>query len=741
MTILTLQPSAATSKDTYISAAATATNYGVTTLLETVSGASARKSLVQFDLSSLPANSIISSALLTLVCTSSAGGDLVVGAHRALTDWFEGDANGGTTTISGSTWNLRNHIGSVAWSGGAGGGAGTDYTTTATDNEDTTVTGSYTWNVTVDVAAFVAGSATNRGWWFVQIGTLLRQWASSDNATSGNRPKLVIDYQVPILGSSSGTSAVTGTLTDPGATIIQPNAAAGLDTGIYQLSPTFNYGTDIVLYAGRNSASLLRGMLAFDLTSIAPGTIVLSATLTLRVHVELNGTDRVVGVHRALTQWYEGVKNGTAPDASQDGSTWNLRNANGSVAWAGGAGGGSGTDFATVATDTQNITTIGIFVNFDVTVDVQDWIDSVATNYGWWVIAADETTNNTYKGFNTSDFTTADYRPKLTLALLDPATDMIGSSSGTASVVGDLFGHTEMRGSAPGIASVTGLLISNAIFGSIAGISTVLGDLSAQTHLSGSSIGQSSVVGDITADADLVGSASGVATVSAFGSFEGQLRGTSSGIAIVIGIGLALALHVVRAEGCFNDPLLYITDGTIKDNGQLNRLDLINPVVGYMLNNWRPTIAQYKEGGTFSDSPHGTGRRLTKRVFGNAIEVFDLKAKSYNQDNLIEFTHALLGWQESAADYWTSDWADTPIYLVAKAARESSPRYAVIHVMSVPELENPYAQPFFNIGHPAHEQLTLRMERGDWTSNPPGQFTCVAISSIRSWTVAGWVGA
>jgi hypothetical protein len=64
---------------------------------------------------------------------------------------------------------------------------------------------------------------------------------------------------------------------------------------------------------------------------------------------------------------------------------------------------------------------------------------------------------------------------------------------------------------------------------------------------------------------------------------------------------------------------LVITDGT-------TTIDLIDRSFGFHLDSWEPAIAQYKQGGTFSDSPLADGRRLVDRHFDNAFETFELKA-------------------------------------------------------------------------------------------------------------------
>jgi hypothetical protein len=205
---LTLQPDATAGEDTYIYEGLPGNSYGVATLFATGTTATPHilRSLLAFDLSSISSGSTASSATLTLYCESEANAaDENVGAHRALTEWYEGDGNGAAPSGDGSTWTHRNHNGSVAWSGGAGGGSGSDYAATAVATTAiTAATASYNWNVLTDVQLFIDGTA-NHGWWMVNTdeanASTSKKFTSSDGATAANRPKLVTVYTLPGGGS------------------------------------------------------------------------------------------------------------------------------------------------------------------------------------------------------------------------------------------------------------------------------------------------------------------------------------------------------------------------------------------------------------------------------------------------------------------------------------------------------------------------------------------------------------
>ena len=202
------------------------------------------------------------------------------------------------------------------------------------------------------------------------------------------------------------------------ALVLQPNAASGLETQIQDTAPTYNFGISALFRAGQFTGTTIkiRGLLKFSDISLLPANATInSAQVKLNCETEASTTDRNVAIHRALTQWFEGAKDTAVPDVGQDGSTWNLRNANGSVAWAGGAGGGSGSDYTAAATDTVLITAPGVFT-WNVAADVQDFVDGAATNHGWWLIG-DQVNADSGKRFTASDGATPANRPILMVSV------------------------------------------------------------------------------------------------------------------------------------------------------------------------------------------------------------------------------------------------------------------------------------------------------------------------------------
>jgi len=197
-------------------------------------------------------------------------------------------------------------------------------------------------------------------------------------------------------------------------TVLQPASASTMDTFIQSDNATYANGVVATIVTGGLSTGgqVCRGLLRFDLSSIPSNAKIISASISLYHETEAATTDYTVGLHKALTEWFESEVTG-ALNAGDVGSVWNYRNNAGTVAWAGGAGGGSGSDYMATASDTKLIAEVLTWYSFDVTNDVAGFI--VSNNFGWWVINESEATANSRKRFTSSDAVTGTDRPKITV--------------------------------------------------------------------------------------------------------------------------------------------------------------------------------------------------------------------------------------------------------------------------------------------------------------------------------------
>jgi len=195
MATLTVQPTgdATAKKDTWVYQGATTTNYGTGADIEVgYNPTNKLHGLIQFDLSALPSNAIISSAVLTLKTNGTSPVEFVCNVHRILT------ANSGWTE-AGATW-AHAVEDTVEWAGSAGcSTADTDYASTVMGNQTISATNTaYDFTLNVDeVELMVANNA----------GMLLKSnneaaegyglFYPADDGTEGNRPKIVITYTLP----------------------------------------------------------------------------------------------------------------------------------------------------------------------------------------------------------------------------------------------------------------------------------------------------------------------------------------------------------------------------------------------------------------------------------------------------------------------------------------------------------------------------------------------------------------
>lgn len=178
MSVATFQPET----DAYLTSFLPNLNNGTNTFLAAgYDGASeVRRSVLKFNISSLPENAVINSATLRVWVVAQFGGDMTFRFHKLTTDYSEGSV----------TWNSP-------WASPGGDYSGSLYT------EDTFFAGTSLFRL-FDVKSLVEDAFENESgilrllWKSADEGSAnYREIASSENATSNFRPLLTIEYGVP----------------------------------------------------------------------------------------------------------------------------------------------------------------------------------------------------------------------------------------------------------------------------------------------------------------------------------------------------------------------------------------------------------------------------------------------------------------------------------------------------------------------------------------------------------------
>lgn len=210
-------------------------------------------------------------------------------------------------------------------------------------------------------------------------------------------------------------------------TVISATLNSSKDNTLYEdAGGALSNGAGQYFFVGRTgpiSNSIRRGLIAYDIAGSLPaGSIIVSVTLRLNMSLTI-AVSETVELHRLTADWGEGTSNATtmgggmgAPATPGD-ATW-LHRFYTSTLWT-----TPGGDFVATASAT---TTVGSVIGFytwgptaGMVADVQTWLDTPATNFGW-LLLGNETTMTTAKRFNTRENSDPTSRPVLIVEYVPP---------------------------------------------------------------------------------------------------------------------------------------------------------------------------------------------------------------------------------------------------------------------------------------------------------------------------------
>ncbi|MDO8208474.1 MAG: DNRLRE domain-containing protein [Gallionella sp.] len=336
-------------------------------------------SLVQFDLSTIPAGSVVQSAQFSLYHAS--GGTDTAGVFTVTRPWSEGTGVAGT----GATWN--SYDGVNAWTA-----AGGDYDPTSGINITLPVNNAWaSWDLTAQTAAWKSGSVPNYGVAVTLITGGTNTFASSDNGTDASRPKLVVTFLPPC-----GWVPNAGGVTLP----------AIKDTWINETNgkTNTNYGGSISFTVTTNKIG--SGLVQFDLSTIPAGKLLKSAKLRLFAGgfgATTPPTSSILTVY-PVTNYKPWTELGV---------TWKTADGS-SNSWGCGNGGGGCFGAAAATASISSSFTPGSWVEWDVTALAQEWYTNPSLNYGVGVLM-DPTSASAF-AFNSKEATFApQYVPQLVI--------------------------------------------------------------------------------------------------------------------------------------------------------------------------------------------------------------------------------------------------------------------------------------------------------------------------------------
>jgi hypothetical protein len=221
--------------------------------------------------------------------------------------------------------------------------------------------------------------------------------------------KTIIPIIIPLLlflTVSVSTAQTTVSLTADRDNTLYEDTTGGLSNGA-------GNGLFIGKTGISNGNMLRRALIRFDLTSLPANATVTNVSLTIQVNKVNNSNSSSTALYKVSSDWGEGNSSATgnqgqgASSATND-ATW-IHTFYNTSTWT-----NAGGDYSSTSSATASIGTTGAYsyTSSSMVSDVQGWINSSSSNYGW-ILLGDESTNNSAKRIASREFGTAANRPTL----------------------------------------------------------------------------------------------------------------------------------------------------------------------------------------------------------------------------------------------------------------------------------------------------------------------------------------
>jgi Secretion system C-terminal sorting domain len=193
--------------------------------------------------------------------------------------------------------------------------------------------------------------------------------------------------------------------------------SAAADNTIYQNPSANSNALGQNIFSGNNGGgSPRRGLIKFDVAAVIPaGASIVSVTLTLNCNNSRAVADNV-SLYKLLSNWGEGTSNagatgdGAGVAATATDATW-LTTFFPASLWT-----TPGGDYNPVSAATTTINSTGFFTwsSANMVSDVQSWLSTPATNYGW-ILLCNEAATGTARRFASKENAVIANRPSLSV--------------------------------------------------------------------------------------------------------------------------------------------------------------------------------------------------------------------------------------------------------------------------------------------------------------------------------------